>query len=278
MAEEIINGSASDQAGSSAKATDPAGDQAGESGNEGSQEATLDEGTGDGGTQEETVPKSQFDALETKLGEGSEELGKLREFYQDISPLLDKLDAQPELAQAIVDGKVDMGLIKAAAEGTVAVKDAIDVTKAHTDVKKDVGTKKYEALDPKEIEKLVNEKVAEAEKNLKQNISDVEDIREFQKRTEDFVASKDDFADFAKDIDKFFKDHPDQDDIKIAYNTVKGEKLAEDAAKKNQENEGEAAKGVAANAAGGAGQNASVINDSEKVDELISGRSNPNAF
>ena len=195
---------------------------------------------------------------------------------------MDKLDAQPELAQAIVDGKIDMELINKVAEGTVSVKDAEDVTKAHKEVKKEVGTKKYETMDPEKIEKLVADKVTEQtkiiEKDLKQSISDSDDIREFQKRTEDFVASKDDFVDYAEDIEKWFKSHTDQDDIEIAYNAVKGKAIADAVDKKQQEDEGEANKDVAANAAGGASAGATVVEDQEKIDELISGRSNPNAF
>lgn len=46
-------------------------------------------------------------------------LEEYRKFFENISPLLDKLDANPELAQAIVDGKVDNELAIAVVTGEI---------------------------------------------------------------------------------------------------------------------------------------------------------------
>lgn len=80
--------------------------------------------------------KAQYEELQTKLGSQGQELGEYRQFFQGISPLLDKLDEQPELVQAIIDGKVNSELAKAAAEGKVQIEDAAIVSKAHEEVKK----------------------------------------------------------------------------------------------------------------------------------------------
>jgi len=78
--------------------TDPAKSAAGESVDTDAQ-TNEDKGSGD-----ETVAKSQYEELESKLGEQGNELGKYRDFFKQVEPLLGELDKQPELVQAIVDG------------------------------------------------------------------------------------------------------------------------------------------------------------------------------
>jgi hypothetical protein len=231
---------------------------------------------------EEVVPKKQYEELETKLGSQGTELGEYREFFNQITPLLNKLDQQPELVQAIIDGKVDGPLAKAVLEGKVSIKEAETVTKAHEEVKKDVGSQTYNTLKPEEVEKLVSEKVEKMATtigdNLKKNIDEVEEIRNFEKKTSDFINSTPDFVDYADDISKWFDEHENQDDIEIAYNAVKGIVLDKKSKEAQQKNEGEAAKAVAADVGGGPSQNASVVQDKRVIDELIGGRTNPNIF
>ena len=230
----------------------------------------------------DVVSKEQYEELEKKLGTQGQELGEFREFFSQISPLLDKLDKQPELVQAIIDGKVDGDLAKAALEGKVSAPEAEAVSKAHEEVKKEVGKKEYEKMDPKDIEKLVSEKAKEMvsgiEERLKKNIDEVEEMRTFENRVNEFISKTDDFAEYASDIDKWFDEHPDQTDIEIAYNTVKGAALQEKAKEAQQKEEGEAAKNAAADAGGGPSQNATILSDEGAADKLIGSRSNPNIF
>ena len=225
---------------------------------------------------------AQYEELEKKLGTQGQELGEFREFFSQISPLLDKLDKQPELVQAIIDGKVDGDLAKAALEGKVSAPEAEAVSTAHEEVKKEVGKEKYEAMDPKAIEKLVSDKAKDMvegiETRLKKNIDEVEEMRLFENRVNEFVAKTEDFAEFAKDIDKWFVENPDQTNIEIAYNSVKGVALQEIAKKAQDVEEGEAAKNAAADAGGGPSQNATIISDKGVADELIGSSSNPNIF
>ncbi len=228
------------------------------------------------------IPKDQYKKLEKKLGEQGMELGNVKNFLNDISPLLDKLQEKPDLAEAIVEGKFDDKTVEAILEGNVTVDDATTVKKAHDDVKKDLGKKQYSSTSPEEIEKLVSTKIDE---KLKENAKDVDikitkadERRRFEKSVEQFVAETDDFAEYADDINKWFEEHTDQFDIEVAYHAVKGRKASSEAAKKKEEDDAEAAKQVAQNAAGGYSQGAVITNDKEVVDELIGSSSNPNTM
>lgn len=61
--------------------------------------------------------------LEKKLSLQGKELNELKEFVRNISPLLDKLDTQPEVIQAIIDGKFETTFAKAALEGKLKIED-----------------------------------------------------------------------------------------------------------------------------------------------------------
>jgi len=79
----------------------------------------------------------------------------------------------------------------------------------------------------------VADKVAEATKGMKddfnKNLSDVENMREFEGRINDFISNTDDFAEYSADIEKWFAKNPEQDDIEVAYNAVKGAVLIKQA-------------------------------------------------
>jgi len=82
---------------------------------------------------EEMVPQidpSQHAELESLVGRQSTELGEYRKFFQDIAPLLDKLDKQPEVVQAILAGNLTVDLAKAVMEGRISIqkKDSLDGT------------------------------------------------------------------------------------------------------------------------------------------------------
>lgn len=88
---------------------------------------------------ENKIDPTQHKELESLVGRQGQELGEFRKFFADIAPLLDKLDKSPEIVQAIIDGNITGDLAKAAMEGKVSIEDAKVVSKAHEEVKKDLG-------------------------------------------------------------------------------------------------------------------------------------------
>lgn len=234
---------------------------------------------------DETVPKTQYEDLEKKMGEQSTEVGTTRKenqdyknFFQGIAPLLDKLDKSPELVQAIVDDKVTEELAKAILEGKVTMGDAETVTEAHKEVKKDLSKKEYEAKTPEEIEKMVEDKVAKATKSMENKIGEQEKLAEYKTRVDNFISETSDFEEHAKEIGEWIDKHPGVSDVEVAYYAVKG-KISEVKAKEEaQKNAGEAAKDLAANAAGGGGNITNIPSDDSIVDTLIAPKANPNLF
>jgi len=216
---------------------------------------------------EAQISKNQYEALEKKLGEQGKELGDYRSFVKNITPLLDKLDEQPELIQAILDGKIDTELAKAAMEGKIDIGDAQKVSDAHEKVKKDMGNKEYEKSTPADIEKKVEAKLKEVEGNFDKKLKESEDMRSFKDSVNTFIANTKDFPEFAQEIEKLILDNPNIDDIELAYHVVKGKKLQEDKAKQDT-----------ANASGGYSQGSQIIDDQNMVDKLIGDKSNPNSF
>jgi hypothetical protein len=223
------------------------------------------------------IDPEQYKNLEKVVGTQGQELGEFRQFFADISPLLEKLDKNPELVQAIVEGKLDAELAKAVMDGKVTIGDAKVVSAASAEVKKELGSKAYANASPEDIERLINEKVSAVKDELKGNLKDVEDTRVFEAQVSDFISRTPDFADYAQAIDKWLDSH-DITDISVAYYAVKGELSVKEAAKAAQEAEGEAAKGVALNAGGGPSMVTYSGGGADIVDSLISGKSNPNIF
>lgn len=216
-------------------------------------------------------------SLETKLGSMGKELGDYRGFFEGISPLLTTLDKNPEIVQAILDGKIDTDLAKAASEGRLSVSDAQLLTQAHADVKKDMGTKAYNAASTEDIAKLVQQEVQAAKKEFDTKLRETEESRIFENSVNEFIASTPDFADYAKEIGNWLDEH-DITDIKVAYYAVKGQISDREARKMASENAAEMAKQMAGNAAGG-GSRATYIQGGENViDSLIGGKSNPNVI
>lgn len=228
------------------------------------------------------IPKEQYEELETKLGTQGNELGEMRTFFDQVSPLLTNLDANPELLQAILDDKITDELIKDVIEGKIPTKEAETVTKAHETVKKELGNKEYEKASPEKIEELISAKLEEGFKGIEtkfqKNLNEIEDKRTFEQGVYDFANSKTDFPEYAEAIERWFVDNPNQSDIKVAYNVVKGEVLQKKYEVEEKEKAGEEAKNVAANAGGGESQGTGTLEDKNIVDELIGNVSNPNIF
>ena len=227
----------------------------------------------EGGKEAGQENSKNYEELETKLGKQGQELGELRTFFENISPLLDKLDESPEVVQAIIDGKIDTNIATALAEGRVDVRDVADVTKAHEVVKKELGKKDYKSTSPEEVKKLVEEEVGKARKEMEEKTS----LEDFQKYSQNFIDNTSDFKDYAEEIDKWLDNH-DVTDVEIAYYAVKG-KQSESAAKEEAEKaEAARAKELVANAGGGAATAQFTPDGTPMVDSLIRGGRNPNSL
>lgn len=223
------------------------------------------------------VNPEQFKELESLVGRQGQELGEFRKFFQDISPLLDKLDKNPDIVQAILNDNITADLAKAAMEGKVSISDAQIVSKAHTEVKKELGKKAYSESSPEDISKMVEDKVKEVRTEFETKLKERDDLSSFESGVQDFIARTSDFAQYAAEIDRWLDEH-DVTDISVAYYAVKGE-LSEKEAKKQAEVElAEHQKGLALNVTGGGTRATAVINDANVIDQLIGGKTNPNVF
>lgn len=194
-----------------------------------------------------------------------------------MTPLLNKLDESPELVNAILSGKVDKTLAEAALNGTVSIGEAAAITKAHAEVKEDLGAGGYKKTSSEDIAKMIEEKVGQVRKETADKLKDMEDTRNFEASVQDFISRTPDFTDYARDIDQWLNSH-DVTDIEVAYWAVKGQLSDREAKKLAQENAVENAKNMALNAGGGGQRSNFVPASDELVDQLIAGKSNPNVF
>lgn len=226
--------------------------------------------------------KKELDNLRTAYGDQGRELGDYRKFFEQTAPLLEKLDAQPELIQAILEGKVDSSLAKAALEGKVPAEATLQVQQAHQEVKTEAG-KGYEKLTPAEVEARIVDKlqgvlkteVQKVESNLKGSIEAIESQREFDAVIREFVAEHPDFAEHANEVWAWFEEHPDQYDISVAYDAVTGKKLRASSKKQGEDAAAEEAKNIALNVGVGGSQSSGIIRDDKLVDQLIAGPRTP---
>ena len=214
-----------------------------------------------------------YDELASRFGAQGQELGEYRQFFQNIAPLLDKLDAQPELVQSIIDGKIDKEIAKAVMEGRVDVRDAAAVVQANEAVKEKLGEKAYDMATPESISKLVQAEVSK----VRAEFAEKADLQTFQDYTQKFIEKTPDFQEYATEIDKWLDTH-DVADIEVAYYAVKG-KMSEGKAQGIADKAAaEKAKELLGNAQGG-GQSAQFSpNGTPLVDSYIAGRPNPNSF
>lgn len=216
----------------------------------------------------ETVPKSIYDQLETKMGTMGNELGQYRSFYESITPLLDKLEKAPELVQAIMDGKVTGDLAKAVIDGKVQIGDANAVAQAAASVQSDPTNK---GKSPEEIEALIEQKM----QTMRNEFEEKTQLSTFEQETQKFIDSTPDFTDLAPDISKWLDQH-DVTDIRVAYYAVKGEKADAAAREGVTRAAGEAARDLVSGASGGNSPARFTGDSAALVDQLISGRPDPN--
>lgn len=216
------------------------------------------------------VTQEMYAALERKLGEQGTELGAHREFVENITPLLEKLDANPELVQAIVDGKIDQTLAKAVLDGKVNIGDAQAVTTAAKQVEKEVGKTNMQQMTPEQVEKLIEDKVNAS----RASFEEAAQLKDFESRTQSFIESTTDFTEYAEEIDKWLDNH-NVSDIEIAYYAVKGQMSTKQAKQAAEEAEAERAKEIALNAAGGGSYSQTTPDGRPIIDDLVGGSSNP---
>jgi hypothetical protein len=228
-----------------------------------------------------------YDELEKKFGEQGNELGTTRKaleehqkFVENIRPLLDKLDNQPQLIQAILDDKIDQKLVSALLEGKVKIEDAEQIVQAQEQIKQEMGNKAFGEANPAEIEKRILDKVvATVNQTVEQRFKSVDEQKEFEDHVTEFINNTPDFPEYADKITVWLNEHPDQDDIEVAYSAVKGLVLSEKMSKDTQKTAGEIAKEVAANAGGGnAPSSGTVQTSTDPWDRLVSPKSNPNVL
>lgn len=230
-------------------------------------------GNNAGNTATQQVTEAMYKELEQRFGTQGNELGEYRTFFQNITPLLDKLNDAPLLVQAIVDGTLNEDILKKIESGEVKPAAAEAVAKANEQVKEDLGAKAYKAASPEEIEKLITEKVNAVRSELEGKAA----LDAFEAKTQKFIENTSDFAEYAEGIEEWLDSH-DVTDIEVAYWAVKGKMSEEKARKTAVENGGEIAKEVASNAGGGNSSATATAEHRALVDSLIAGRSNPNVF
>lgn len=232
------------------------------------------------------VPKGQYEELNKKIGEQGQELGDFRNFFQEVTPLLEKLQERPDLVEAIMEDKIDSNTATAITEGKFTLKDVTEVKQAQEAVKKDLGKKIFEKTDSKDIETLIDKKISEiksevdatvqkASENVSQKLTKSEEKQQFMKNVDEFIKDTPDFAEYAETINKYFQDHPDQYDVETVYYAVKGRSATAKAAKEAENQNVAGLKGLAANAAGGGSQGGE-ISDVGGIDTLVAHKGNPN--
>lgn len=221
-----------------------------------------------------------YEELEKKFGEQGKELGEHRTFIKNIEPLLNKLDTQPELIQAIMDGKIDQKLVTAVLEGKVKIEEAQQVAAAHEQVKQEMGKKAFEGADAAEIEKRILDQALKAAGDVvEQRFKNLEEQKQFEDTVVEFINTTPDFPEYADKISVWLNEHPDQDDVEVAYHAVKGLVLSEKVGKDAEKATSEAAKAAAANAGGGSAPSSGQVDTGGDIwDKLVSKRGNPNSL
>jgi hypothetical protein len=204
--------------------------------------------------------------LERKLGEQGRELGEVKGFINNISPVLDKLDEDPALVQAILDGSISYG-------------QAVIIKEAHEKVEKKMGKEEYTQTSAEDIQKLVASEVSKAEQKMDAKMAEAEELRSFEASVNEFIARTPDFPEYAKDIDRWMDDHREVLDVSVAYYAVKGLQSVAEAQKISRQETADYAKQMAGAAGGGSSRSSfAPIVDSNLIDDLVSGRSNPNVL
>lgn len=214
--------------------------------------------------------EAAYKELESKFGAMGQEVGEYRAFVNQITPLLEKLDANPSLVRAIIDGKIDESLVKSVLEGKITQQDAQVVTQANEVVAATVDKKEMAQMTPAQVEALVAAKADEIRKDLEARA----ELQSFEQKTQAFIESTPDFIEYAEEIDKWLDTH-NITDIEVAYYAVKG-KMSDDSAKKAAEQAAaERQKDMMLSAGGGSGYATTAPDGTKLIDSLVGGPANP---
>lgn len=198
--------------------------------------------------------EQQYKELQSKFGVLGEENGKWRSFFNDTKPLLDKLaENDNALANAIIDGKITPELATAVIEGKVTLDMANLVKEASDQVRNDLG-KDYADKTPKEVEKLIEERVSKISQNFDEKLTDLTKKQEFDNKFKYFIQNTPDLDDYIEDVDAYLDEHPEIKDIQVAYEAVKGRRLSKLSSEDKEKFMTEWSKELAMNAAGGSGR------------------------
>ena len=65
---------------------------------------------------EKTISKSLYLEVEKKLRKKAKEAEEYKQFYLEVSPLVEKLNNNPELVKAILEGKIDLKSVRPSTE------------------------------------------------------------------------------------------------------------------------------------------------------------------
>jgi len=239
---------------------------------------------------EETVPKTQYTELEKKIGEQGNELGESRgkvkeyeQYFDDISPLMEKLSVDKELIGYITRGEINSKMIEGVLQGKIPEKEATEVTKAHDEVKKEMGKEEYAKASTEDVEKRITEKLKDVddkfskmEQSFDTKLADSEQLREYEKKVETFASNTPDLKEYLPRINELMEEHKEISDIKIFYQIAKGEKLEKNIKEEEEKNKSEEEKLMAANLGGGNSYGTVEINDPNVANQLIGNSSNPN--
>lgn len=192
------------------------------------------------------VSKSTYAELEKKLGEQGKELGDTRKFINDLAPLLDNLDSNPEIVEAMRLGKLDGKTAQAIIDGKITLAEANAVVKANDEIRTDMGDAAHAQLNPDELAAQIMAKVTASlegvKDELKKDISEVRTIQDFEKNVADFIDNTPDYGVYGDMITDYLKEHPEQEDIEMVYHLVKGRALTAAATAAQAQADSDAAK------------------------------------
>lgn len=214
--------------------------------------------------------EAAYKEIESKFGAQGQELGEYRNFVNQITPLLEKLDANPGLVRAIVDGKIDESLVSAVLEGKITQQDAQVVTKANEQVTAEVGKTDMSQMTPEQVEAMIAAKAEEIRRDMEERA----ELQTFEQQTQAFIESTPDFVEYAEEIDKWLDTH-NIADIEVAYYAVKGQMSSAAAQKVAEEAAAERQKEMMLNASGGGGYATTAPDGTPLIDKLVGGPANP---
>lgn len=216
------------------------------------------------------ITPEMYAELEQKLNERDTQAKGYEDFYQKISPILEKLDTNEDLVSLILEGKIDENLVSAIKEGKVDIKTAVAATEAAAEVEQQLKDNNVTTMKDTDIARLIEEKTNEKISELREE----SELDKFERQTQAFISSTPDFPEYAELIDKWIDENPEVTNVETAYYAVKGRLLTEDP-ERIKAAEALAAREAASNVSSGNGNRTAQLDGPALVDKLIGSASNP---